>query len=720
MNDPAGGGDPILLELLRARLEAAAEEGALAIEQTAVSPIVADGKDFSTNIFTADGRVLAGGGKVDYKWAAATNAVQAVIARHGADVAPGDVFAANDPHHGGGNHPQDVEICQPVFVGSDVVGWIGSSAHLIDVGGMAFGSWAPDATDCYQEALRFPPVRLFAGGREATDLWAVILNNVRLPGLVEMDMRGLVAGCAVTGSKLVDIATTMGVDRYAATAQALCDHTERELRRRIAAIEPGRYSATGWVEWGDERLELPCRLDVGDGGLRFDFTGAPAQVPHFINSKAYIVRGEIVADVRSLLAQDLPFCDGIFPPVEVVCPPGTVVDAREPAPVGSAHLDVAMNAAILAVQCLQLALAATAGADQPLFCGPSGVAAMATHSWSYTDPAGCIDGLVVNESWQSGSSAGWDRDGSDLFPLLTGSQNVFDFVDVEILEAWYPVEVVEKRCAPGPDGAGRFRAGAGCQLAYRVKAPAGATGTMLAMRDGLPVPGVAGGDPGAPTDFRVHHADGTVQVLPAHAEGVHMDADDVFVMRAGSGGGWGDPLDRPVDDVVRDVRLGRLDATEALASYGVVVSDLGTADDDASAAERAARRDHRLRMARPPAVPVDEAPLDEAVLDEAVLAGSRPLFHGVVQVGDRAVVRATGAVLAVSPAHWTDGCPVLEEPRRSAAGVAWTKRSYLDPVSGRALHTEAVPPGAQRAFTTMPNRWCSPGGPGTSTSSPCT
>src|SRR5690349_24865860 len=109
--------DPILLELLRSRLQAVVDEGALAIEQTAVSPIVAEGKDFACNLLGPGGELLAGGGKVEYKWAGARNVVATTLQRHGDTIAAGDVFAANDPHHGGGNHPQDIEICRPVFVG---------------------------------------------------------------------------------------------------------------------------------------------------------------------------------------------------------------------------------------------------------------------------------------------------------------------------------------------------------------------------------------------------------------------------------------------------------------------------------------------------------------------------------------------------------------------------------------------------------------------------
>jgi N-methylhydantoinase B len=692
--------DPILLELLRSRLEATADEGALAIEQTAVSPIVAEGKDYSTNLFNARGEVLVGGGRIEYKWASAMNVVQTAIARFGDTIRDGDVFAANDPHDGGGNHPADIEICRPVFADGMLVAWIAASAHLIDVGGMTFGSWAPDATECYQEALRIPPVRLFAAGVEQRDTWAVILNNVRLPSLVEMDMRGLVAGCHVAADKLLDVIAEMGRETVVATAEAMCDNAERVLRDRIARIEPGTYSMDGWVEWGEERYHIPCRLTIDGSDLTFDFSGAPGQVPHFINSKAYIVHGQIVAELRNHLAQDLPFCHGIFRPIHVVAEPGTIIDSVVPAPISSAHIDVSFNTSGLAVQCLRMALAASDDPTLPrLFHGQS-LGAMASHSWSYRTADGGIDGWVVAEGFFGGSAAGFDRDGGDLGVVGVGTQSIVDFVDIEILEAWYPIEILEKCPAVGPEGAGQFRGGGGCQMRYRVRGVDRITGTMFAMREGLPMCGVAGGEPGAPTVFRVHHTDGATDVLTAHQSNVELNAGDVFEFRAGSGGGWGDPLERDPQLVARDVAIThRLSAGEAHAVYGVVVVG-SSADLGATNKARAEIRRRRLAAAHPPLHPVTGALLERGALDKA-----SPLCHGVVQVGATAVSLDSGAVLAQAPDHWTDGCPVVEETRTSPTGTKWLARSYLDPVSGRSLHVEAVPPGWPRAFETMPARW---------------
>jgi N-methylhydantoinase B len=359
-----------------------------------------------------------------------------------------------------------------------------------------------------------------------------------------------------------------------------------------------------------------------------------------------------------------------------------------------------MNATALAVQCLQLALAATDDDDLPrLFAGPSGQAALANHSWSYVADDGSIDGWVLSESFQPGSSGGVGHDGSDLFANLVGTQHVLDFVDIEITEAWYPMQVVEKRAAPGPHGAGRHRSGSGCRMSYRVTGDRRLTGAMFAMRETLPVGGVAGGEPGAPTEFRIRRADGSAETLAAHQAGVVLEPGDVFEFEAGSGGGYGDPLGRDAEAVRRDVVVGRLSSEDALTTYGVVLDGDGVLDPAATTDARADARRRRLAGARPPVRPPDP------VLAPPDGGPPQPLYHGVVQRGNVAIALGSGAVLAVAPDQWSDGCAVIEESRASPTGAVWTRRTYLDPISGAALFVEAVPEGAGRSFSSAPRRW---------------
>jgi N-methylhydantoinase B len=693
--------DPISLEVLRSRLDAVLEEASAALERTAISPVVTESKDYSCTLLDADGRVITGVGQVVYHFGAAAHAVRSTIALHGETIAPGDVFIANDPHSGGGLHPQDVMVQRPVFHGDQRVAWAVMSAHMMDMGGSVPGSFAPTATECYQEALRVPPVRLFRAGVEATDVWAIFRTNVRLPALIEMDLRSLVAGCHVTAERVGTVVDELGPEAFLASLTAIRDATETEWRRRIGELEDGLYRASNATEWDDDFFVVPCALTVAGGTMTFDFTGASPQTTHFFNSKPYIVAAEMIAQIAALMARDLPFNDGIFAPIELVCPEGTVVNALPPAPIAAAHMDVALNAAEVGMHCLRLALGASplAPAGRRITGWGSG-SALGLHSWAGKGIDGSPDAFIMLDGNWVGSAAGSERDGLPLAGTIVGNDSGYSFTDIEILESWYPILVTQKRARPGATGAGRHRAAGGNDMAFTPHGTPQLTGAMLGMRRWLPLEGAGGGFPGATTQFTVRRASGAggAEEVPTHAAGIVLEEGDVFEFRCASGGGYGDPLDRPMGDVALDVARGGYTAEEARAVYGVVLGADGQPSVAASEQARDAIRRERLARAEPAATPANPA------VAAPPLAGAAPLYPGVVQVGNLAVAEATGAVLAVAPDHWTDGCPVLVD-RQSASGPGVDVRAYLDPRSGRSLYVEAVPAGGARSFEVSPRRW---------------
>ena len=162
--------NPVFLEVLRYRLDAVCEEAGLTIERTAISPVVVESKDYGVMLCDANGRLITGAGVTRTHFFAAENSVQATIERHGDTVRPGDVFIANDPHNGGGLHPQDVFVLSPVYHQNKLCAWVATTAHMMDMG-MVPGSFAPGATECYQEAFRFPPVLVIRDGQEQKDVW---------------------------------------------------------------------------------------------------------------------------------------------------------------------------------------------------------------------------------------------------------------------------------------------------------------------------------------------------------------------------------------------------------------------------------------------------------------------------------------------------------------------------------------------------------------------
>lgn len=692
--------DPIDLEVLRTRLETIGEQAAAAVEHTAISPTVTESKDYSVTLVDAEGGLIVGTGMVLFHFGAATHTVRSTLERHGDTIAPGDVFLANDPHGGGGLHPQDVMVTRPVFVDDRLVAWVGISAHMMDMGGMVVGSFAPEATECYQEGLRMPPVRLFRRGEEVTEVFDIFRTNVRMAQLVEMDLRGLVAGCHLANERVEAVVSEVGADSFVEQLQAIRDLTEAEMRRRISALEDGVYRATSWTEFNEEFYEIPCALTVDGDRLIFDFEGASPQTTHFFNSKPYIIESELAVMLSWRLAVDLPFNEGIFAPIELRCPEGTIVNARPPAPIGAAHMHVGLNAADVAIQAVTLALAASPQAPERRYlAGPGFESAIGNGLWSWVLPDGSTDAYIVLDGNWVGGSAGIERDGLDLGRNLLGTRLEGSFPDIEILESWYPLLFLERAARQGTEGAGAHRAGGGNQYSFRPHGVEQIYGTMFGMRRWLPLPGAAGGSPGACNEFLIHRADGTVEQAEVNASGLVVTENDWFQMRLPNGGGFGDPLDRAPEAVARDVEEGRYGIEEAAKVYGVVLEDGPVADPQATGRLRDELRAKRLAVAEPPRRPISTDDLPRATAAESV-----PLHPGVVQRGAVAYAEASGAPLAVAPDHWTDGCPVLVEPRWND-GPPVVFRSYLDPGSGRALFVEVALAGAPRSFEVSPRRW---------------
>jgi len=687
--------DPIMLEVLRYRLEAICAAGGRAIERTAISPIVAETKDYSCTLTSAEGVLVQGGGAVRHHFATICNAVEATLERHGATIAPGDTFLVNDPHNGGGLHAQDTIILQPVFHGETLAAWIGCSAHMSDMGGMVFGSWAPNATDCYQEAIRFPPVRIADKGQERRDIWDILRNNVRIPDIVEMDMRALVAGAHVAVADLTKLIETMGLEAYVRGAAELCRRVEEEVRRRIASLTDGRYSCQTWLEWREETYSVPCTLTIDGDRLKFDFEGASPQTSHFFNSHRFIVLSELATELSSFLAHDLPYNGGFINTLELHCPQGSILDSAPPAPIAAGHMEVAMTATEIAIQAYMLALAASPDSPLARFATAAPISSCYLfQTWGGENDKGQMVGWLTIEGASNGAAGAPHRDGNDLGIMSVGQRHGVECPDVEVMEDWYPVRYDYKRPHISAFGSGRTRAGGSLEAAYRRVGTAPLIGTNLGNRQNIPFPGLAGGMPGMTSTSRIRRHDGSIEPLDNHDQGFALEEGDVLEVCPGSGGGWGDPFDRDPLLVEADIADGRIDIASARSIYGVVQGDPAATD--------ALRRDARIeRLAR--AAPARSSVASDTLADNEECQG--PLYFGVEQRGILAVSVSSGAILARAPDHWTSGCPILEDAVPTAPGIR--VRAYLDPADGRILATDVVVGDAERSFTSEPARWTS-------------
>lgn len=693
MDNPTRVFDPIMLEVLRYRLEAICAAGGRAIERTAISPIVAETKDYSCTLTSAEGVLVQGGGAVRHHFATICNAVQATLERHAGTIAAGDTFLVNDPHNGGGLHAQDTIILQPVFHGETLAAWIGCSAHMSDMGGMVFGSWAPNATDCYQEAIRFPPVRIADRGVEQRDIWDILRNNVRIPDIVEMDMRALVAGAHVAVADLAKLIESMGVDAYVSGTKELCRRVEEEVRRRIASLTDGEYSCQTWLEWREETFSVPCTLTIKGDRLKFDFEGASPQTSHFFNSHRFIVLSELATELSSFLAHDLPYNGGFIDTLELHCPQGSILDSAPPAPIAAGHMEVAMTATEIAIQSYMLALAASPESPLARFATAAPISSCYLfQTWGGENHKGQMVGWLTIEGASNGGAGSPHRDGNDLGIMSVGQRHGVECPDVEVMEDWYPVRYDYKRPRISALGSGRSRAGGSLEAAYRRVGTAPLIGTNLGNRQTIPFPGLAGGMPGMTSTSHIRRSDGSIDALDNHDQGFTLEDGDVLEVCPGSGGGWGDPLDRDPELIEADIADGRLDEANAQRIYAIVAGDrIATAE-----LRRAARSD-RLARAEPARTRVTGV----TAVDEADLRG--PLYFGIEQYGDLAVSKDSGAILARAPDHWTSGCPIIDDLVPAADGIRI--RAYLDPVDGRILATDVVVGNVERSFNSAPARW---------------
>jgi N-methylhydantoinase B len=352
-------------------------------------------------------------------------------------------------------------------------------------------------------------------------------------------------------------------------------------------------------------------------------------------------------------------------------------------------------------QCMQLALYASPDAtERDRQIGPS-LNAYGTGRWTYLDDFGVRRVYTLIDGAFSGSPAASDRDGLDIKSSQVNIGNQLEFADAEVLEAAYPLLFLERRATTGFHGYGRYRSGAGCQESFQAHNTDTLVGNMTGTRAWFPTGGAAGGYPGATMRYFLRRPDGEVEPVGIHQTGVALSPGDTFEMFCASGGGFGDPLDRDPKAVAKDLNENRVDVETARSIYGAVLDVEGEIDEPATERRRDEMRAERLGNAQPAAQPVSGLEVDED-------AEALPLYPGVVQRGNLAVSERSGAVLAVAPGNWLDGCPVIDTHVDDRAGGTIT-RSHLDPATGRLLFVDVLRIQDGPSMDIAPLRWTQAG-----------
>jgi N-methylhydantoinase B len=603
--------NPITFAIIRHRLFRVVDEAVITLKHVSGTAITNEGHDLMASIYRADGELLMGGVGFLHHLTSAAEACKAIIRRFPGRINEGDLFLLNDPYTAA-LHTSDVYLVAPIHRAGRLVAWSACFVHVCDIGAMSPGGFSPNSTDIYTEGFSSPGIKLVDRGELRRDVFDTLLNMVRSPEMVALDIRSMIACNNVAKDRLLALIDKYGYETFDEACRALIAESETLLRRRLRELPDGSWQSRQYITVENEIYKVLLTMTKRDDELVFDFSGSSAESRYSINCTKWASLGGLFAPLFPLLCYDITWNEGAIRPVRMIAPERSVVNASRPAPVSVATVG--------AIQSVNNAACTTIG---KMLSASEKYESEATAVWHANHFAVFLFGRnqrgeetigTLTETFAGAGGARSFADGVDVGGEMPNP--ISRMANVENLEATLPLRYLFRRRMRDSGGAGKYRGGTGMELALVPHdAPDGGVhyvlsgkGTSFPMSEGL-----GGGFPGSRNDYiRIHgsqtvggNADAahalSLEELPGERQptpwGVFpLMHNDVLYIRWNGGGGFGDPLQRDPDLVERDCADGLVSEHAAGTIYGVVLGRDGTVDRTATAQRRDALR--RARIAR--------------------------------------------------------------------------------------------------------------------------
>ncbi len=568
----ATGVDAITAEIIRNAVVAITDEMKTNLMRTAYNMIIYEALDFTVGLFDAEGNTVSIGLGLPMFIRGLSDAIKAKLAFYGpSGLEPGDILLTNDSYIMG-SHLNHMIFTLPIWWDGEIVAFASSMAHWQDVGGVLRGA----TQDIYSEGLQLPIVKIFKRGQQDRELTDIIRSNVRFPDLAMGDFRAQVAAIRTGERRYLALLARYGVDAVRESIERIYEQSERLARASVATIPDGVYEAESFMD--DDGITpgkpIPIRVKViveGDE-MTIDLSEVSRQVGGYYNSGETAGRSAAEVAFKCLTSPLwMPINHGSFRPLNVVLPPGRVISATKPA-----AMRMWMTIPMTVVDTIFKAMAAAipertiAGHHADL---------LSSHTYGidhrtgrfffgFVGPLGGGWGAKHNEDGVSGTICINDGDTHNS--------------PVEASEAKSPVVIEEFSLVEDSAGAGRHRGGLGLRRAVRMLTPASFT-TRIERTKCAPW-GLQGGKDALPNRVFVRRADGSIEQPPnGKIDLMQLGVGDTYVLESGGGGGFGDPLERPIDAIAHDVHLGYISPEAARRDYAVVVDSDLNVDMDATA-----------------------------------------------------------------------------------------------------------------------------------------
>ena len=563
----AVGVDPVDLDIIENALLNARHEMDAVLFRTAMSPGIREQRDEFPMIANRDGKMVVG------QFGAFINLFKAA---YDGEICEGDVFLTNDPYscNGAISHSSDWLVLMPIYKLGRLMGWSAMFGHMTDSGGRSPGSMPTDAQQIYEEGILIPPTKIYNKGMLNAEMLKLILHNCRVPKWNEADLNALIAGCRIAGIRVNELADRFGDNLYCSALNALLARTREAMRQVILkGIPETKQHFEDYIDddgAGMGPYKIACSMWREGETMILDFEGTDPQSQSSINffCNEEMTKMHCGVFLIQLADPQILFNDGFYDLMEVRIPRGTLLSPVKPAALSCRTHGLA--------RCMDV-LAGLFGKGNPEFLCAAGFSASPHFLYSgYNERGEWFQLFHIAFGGVAAAPSGDGADGHGMWPDFTN-------VSSEYLESILPLRIDIHAVIPDTGGAGLHRGGNGVHTAYRVL-----NDGHISIHDDrwLTRPwGVNGGQPATRSSKYIIRANGEKQIMPSKCDRIRVYPGDVVHFLTWGGGGWGDPLTRPIGKVLNDV-CEDLVTREGARRYGVVISNDGTVDEMSTVALR--------------------------------------------------------------------------------------------------------------------------------------
>lgn len=542
--------DPVTLEVIWNRLLSVCNEQQDALIRTAFSTVVRESQDLACGLFDRKGRMIAQSitGTPGHINAMATSMRHFFAAYPPETLVPGDVLITNDPWMTAGQI-NDITVTTPIFKNGRLIALFANTCHSADIGGRILSA---EAREVYEEGLRLPIMKLFDRGELNKVLAQIIRANVRQPDEVIGDLYAQTACNDTGGCALLQTMEEFGLETIDDIAEEIVLRSEAAVRSRIRDLPDGEWESETWSDGFEEPIVVRCRLRISGDDIFIDFAGSSPQSSRGINVVFNYTHAYASFAIKAAIYPDVPHNEGSFRPVHVTAPPGSILNALDPAPVASrqavGHL---LPSAIFA---------ALAGALPGRLMAP-GADPIWLSVWRGENPPFTITIFQVG-----GTGARPTKDGLSAVGFPSGVAGV----PAEVIESLSPIVVHRRELRPDSGGAGKHRGGLGQLTVFGRRGQGRWSVSPIVDRTKFPAPGLLGGRSGAPGEVILDNG-----ARPNPKSLIELEPVQLIHLNTPGGGGYGEPFARDPELVRQDVIMGYVTPEAAAREYGVVVRFTG-------------------------------------------------------------------------------------------------------------------------------------------------